>query len=162
MAGTSSSACGLGGETCQSCGPVLACFSDGACGLDELRVWRVQPVSATIAGDNSGRYWDPDASPPDVFATLGCPGEDDDTGGQTEVVESYTPSWSTGGCFATAQDLLDRGFGVQLWDQDAFGDESITGEISVQGLVEGHFTAGYMDVQASGGMLTLRIALQPQ
>lgn len=160
-AGTADAACGLGGGACQACGSPLVCLTNGACGLDPLATWKVQPVSAQIAADNNGTTWDADGSPPDVFATIGCPGSPD-TGGQTPTVESYAPTWTTGGCFATTQDLLNRGFGIQLWDEDVVSDDTITANLSVTGLVAAHFTTGYVDLNPSGGMLALRVALQPQ
>jgi len=119
-------------------------------------------VSAQIAADNNGSVWDTDFSAPDVYAVIGCPGNPDTTG-YTSTVESYTPTWSSGGCLATTADLLNRGFSIQLWDQDPIiANDTITANLSVIGLQEGHFTAGYVDLQPSGGMLSLRVALQRQ
>jgi hypothetical protein len=161
QSGTANGACGLGGRACGTCTSPQVCLNTGACGLDATAMWKVQPISAQIAATNNGTDWDADASPPDVFVNIGCPGSPD-TSGATPSVESYTPTWSTGGCFATAQDLLNRGFAVQLWDEDVLSDDTITADLTVTGLQQSHFTAGYADLQPSGGMITLRVALQLQ
>lgn len=159
--GASPSACGLGGGACQPCGAALACLANGTCGLDPQGVWKLQPVSAQIAANNNGTAWDGDSSPPDVFVVIACPGNPD-TSGQTATVESNTPTWSSGGCTATASDLLNRGFGLQVWDEDALFDDTITASLSLTGLTQAHFQAGAVDLNPTGGLVSLRIALQKQ
>lgn len=159
--GTATTACGGGGGACVACGASLACLSNRTCGLDPNAIWRVQPLSAQIAPDNNGSSWDGDGSPPDVFAGVGCPGTPD-TSSATPSVESYTPTWSSGGCTAKASDLLGRGFSFQLWDEDVTFDDTITNALSFSSLTQAHFQAGEINFQPSGGMMSLRVALQRQ
>lgn len=121
-------------------------------------------MSAQIAATTGGYPWDSDGSAPDVFVVVGCPGAPGyaDTSGQTAAVESYTPTWSAGGCTARAADLLNRGFGFQLWDADLLSSEAVTAALTESALVQADFQTEYVDYGASGGMLSLRIALQRQ
>ena len=148
--GNTNSACGVGGESCLTCYAPDVCFSDGNCNLDLTAHWRVQPTSATIASSNNGNYWDADGSPPDVEVTTNCPGN---SGGvaYTLQVESYTPTWSSGGCSATAQDLLAGHLLFNLTDMDAVVDDPITGQITYD-IMPADLRAGGVSLQGVQGM----------
>ncbi|NOK01371.1 MULTISPECIES: hypothetical protein [Myxococcus] len=157
--GTSTSACGKAGATCRTCGTAQVCKADQTCGVDPDGVWRVQPVSAQIATTNNGSAWDADSSPPDVFVEMACPG-----GSSvfiSDVVQSYTPAWTTGGCTARASQLMAEQWAFRLWDEDLASDDTIT-EVLGTRFTEQHFAAGTVTFGASGGMTSLTVQLQKQ
>lgn len=157
--GTAASACGKAGATCSVCGSAQVCKADQTCGVDPNGVWLVQPVSAQIASSNNGSSWDADDSPPDVFVNSTCPGA---TGASvTPEVESYTPSWTSGGCTAKAGQLLASKWTFQLWDSDISSDDTITDVLNFQ-FTEAQLTAGTITFAPSGGMKSLTVKLQKQ
>ncbi|NVJ00679.1 hypothetical protein HV824_21520 [Myxococcus sp. AM009] len=157
--GTSTSACGKAGAACQACGTAQVCKADQSCGVDPEGVWRVQPVAAQVAANNNGSAWDADSSPPDVFVEMACPGAT--SAFRTPVVQSATPTWTTGGCTARASQLMAEGWAFRLWDEDLASHDTITGAL-VTRFTEQHFTAGTVSFGASGGMTSLTVQLQKQ
>ncbi|RYZ39384.1 MAG: hypothetical protein EOO71_20320 [Myxococcaceae bacterium] len=157
--GNTASACGKAGAACLKCASVQVCKTDQTCGVDPASVWRVQPVSARISASNNGSSWDGDNSPPDVFVAMACPGSTVAT--VTPEVESYTPAWSTGGCTATAGQLLAERWGCQLGDSDLSVNDPMTDVLTYQ-LTEAHFVEGNLTLAASGGMMSMTVQLQKQ
>ncbi|MCY1074755.1 hypothetical protein [Archangium lansingense] len=157
--GTTASACGKTGAACMACGSTQVCRTDQTCGVDPDSVWRVQPVSARIASNDNGTYWDGDGSAPDVVVTMRCPGSTSVT--ETPEVESYTPAWTSGGCTARASQLLAEPWVFQVWDIDVSSNDTITGGLAFQ-LTEQHLSAGTVNLGASGGMTSLTLQLQKQ
>lgn len=156
--GNTAAACGKMGATCAVCGSAQVCKVDQTCGVDPNSVWRVQPVSARIASSNNGSSWDGDGSAPDVFVSMQCPGA---TTSSTAEVESYTPTWTSGGCTARASQLLAERWYFQLWDSDFSVNDTITDMLGFQ-FTEAHLTAGTITFNASGGMTSLTVQLQKQ
>lgn len=159
QAGNTASACGKKGAACVACGSMQVCKTDQTCGVDPDGVWRVQPVSAQIASNNNGSSWDGDGSAPDVFVAMMCPGST--SVASTPEVESYTPTWSTGGCTAKASQLLAEQWAFQVWDSDLSANDTITSGLSFK-FTEASFTAGSVTFNASGGMTSLKVQLQKQ
>ncbi|MET0405068.1 MAG: hypothetical protein ABW123_21810 [Cystobacter sp.] len=154
--GTTASACGKAGATCGSCGSNQVCKMDQTCGVDPNGVWLVQPISARITPDNNGSAWDGDGSPPDVFISMWCPGSLDTL---TSEVESYNPTWTSGGCTAKASELLANRWLFQLWDSDISSDDTITNTLGFQ-FTEQILLAGTASFQASGGLTSLTVQLR--
>jgi hypothetical protein len=157
--GTTASACGRSGAACSACGSTQVCRTDQTCGVDPNSVWLVQPVSARIASSDNGTYWDGDDSAPDVVVAMRCPGSTTST--ETPEVESYTPTWTTGGCTAKASQLLAEPWVFQLWDIDVSSNDTITGALAFR-ITEEYLTAGTVTLSASGGMTSLTVRLQKQ
>lgn len=157
--GNTASACGKAGASCLACGSSQVCRTDQTCGVDPNSVWRVQPVSARIASNDNGTYWDGDDSAPDVVVAMRCPGSTTST--QTPEVESYTPTWTTGGCTARASQLLAEPWVFQLWDIDVSSNDTITGALAFR-ITEELLTAGTVTLSASGGMTSMTVRLQKQ
>lgn len=157
--GTTAAACGKAGAACMACGSAQVCRTDQTCGVDPNSVWRVQPVSARIASSNNGSSWDGDGSAPDVFVVMQCPGSTSAT--STSEVESYTPTWSTGGCTAKASQLLAERWVLQVWDSDISSNDTITGGLAYQ-FTEQNLTAGTVTFGASGGLTSMTVQLQKQ
>jgi hypothetical protein len=157
--GTTASACGKAGAACVACGSAQVCKTDQTCGVDPNSVWRVQPVSARIASSDNGTSWDGDGSAPDVFVAMLCPGSSTST--STSELESYSPTWSTGGCTARASQLLAEPWVFRLWDSDVSSNDTITDVLAFQ-FTEAHLTAGTLTLGASGGMTSLTVQLQKQ
>ncbi len=142
-----------------ACGSSKVCKTDQTCGVDPNSVWRVQPVSARIASSDNGTYWDGDDSAPDVVVVMQCPGSTTSTA--TSEVESYTPTWTSGGCTAKASQLLAEPWVFQLWDIDFSSDDTITDSLALR-ITEEFLTAGAVTVNASGGMTSMTVQLQKQ
>ncbi|MBI5610202.1 MAG: hypothetical protein HY902_15100 [Deltaproteobacteria bacterium] len=128
VAGNEAFACGLGGGMCDSCDSGDVCNAYGTCVLDPASKWTVWPVKASIESSNNGTSWDGDGSAPDVIVSTSCPGG---SVGVSEKVESYYPTFSYGGCVATAGDLLAKGITFSLKDSDLTVDDSITGNVAM-------------------------------
>lgn len=157
--GNTASACGKTGAACVACGSSQVCKTDQTCGVDPNSTWRVQPVSARIAANNNGSSWDGEGSAPDVFVAMRCPGSD--TVSSTSEMESYNPTWTTGGCTAKAGQLMAEQWVFQLWDSDVSSNDTITGPLGAR-FTEQNFTAGTVSFGASGGMTSLTVQLQKQ
>jgi hypothetical protein len=157
--GNTASACGKAGAACAACGSAQVCKTDQTCGVDPNSIWRVQPVSARVASSNNGSSWDGDGSAPDVFVWMQCPGST--TSSSTPEVESYSPTWSTGGCTAKASQLMAEPWVFQLWDSDFSSNDTITGTLGFR-FTEEYFTTGTVSFSASGGMTSLTVQLQKQ
>lgn len=157
--GTTASACGKAGTACVACGSVQVCKTDQSCGVDPNSVWRVQPVSARIASSDNGTYWDGDGSAPDVFVSMLCPGST--SASSTFEMESYSPTWTSGGCTARASQLMAESWVFQLWDSDVSSNDTITDVLGFR-FTEQHFSAGTVNFGAAGGMTSLTVQLQKQ
>ena len=157
--GTAASACGKAGATCGTCGAAQVCKADQTCGVDPGSRWLVQPTSAGINPNNNGSSWDGEGSPPDVFVRMKCPGA---AVTETPESESYSPTWTSGGCIAQASALLAEPWVFQVWDSDVSSNDTITSPLGYQ-FTEEALTAGTVILQASGGMksLTLQVRKQP-
>lgn len=92
-------------------GPTLTLF-------DAATLWLVQPSSAMISPNDDGQTWDIDNSAPDIVVRTSCPASGRDVSGETNEVESYTPSWSVGGCVARTDDLVENGVDFEIFDVD--------------------------------------------
>lgn len=158
--GSTAAACGKNGAQCSACATNQVCRVDQSCGVDPESTWKVQPVSATIAPNNNGSSWDGDGSPPDVRVFMSCPSTVTFNGSTTEV-QSYTPSWSSGGCTAKAKELLADGWGFQVFDIDVVSDDTITAALKVT-ITEQMFVGGGFSVQATGGLQTMSVQLVKQ
>ncbi len=152
-------ACGAKGIACLACASVQTCNGSQLCAVDPNSVWKVQPFSAQITATNNGTAWDSDGSPPDVYVSMLCPGAASPT--FTSQVQSYTPTWSNGGCTAKASALLSQDFTFHLGDSDVISDDVITGSL-VHLATEAELVAGSYTGQATQGLLTLTFHFEKQ
>lgn len=159
--GITAAACGKNGAACSACQANQLCRVDQSCGVDPNSMWKVQPTAATIAPNNNGSTWDGDSSAPDVIVRLDCAPTGTSWDSSTAEVQSYSPTWATGGCTAKASDLLSGGFDLQLIDVDAVTDDTITGVLAAS-VREADFVSGRMTFNASGGLQSLTVTLQKQ
>lgn len=159
--GTTATGCGKGGGACLQCSANQVCRADQACGVDPESTWLVQPVSATIASSNNGTAWDGDNSGPDVKVYGWCPDTSASATATPEASDTYTPTWSTGGCTAKAKDLLADGWGFQVIDVDLVNDDTITARLKVT-LREQDFVQGGFSLQPTGGLTALQVRLTKQ
>ena len=133
QAGNGSTTCGLGGNVCSICTVAEVCLPAGFCGIDPESEWLVQPAKAVISTSNNGASWDGDGSPPDVQVTVTCPSATSAGKlGVTPQKESYSPTWTSGGCVTKAKYLLSAPFTFSLDDIDVAADDSITGKFAYQ------------------------------
>ena len=123
--GTASSGCGKNGNACLSCSAPEVCKTTQICGIDPESTWKIQPASATISTTNQGADWDVGAGAPDPYASLWCPSSTVSPVVTLTVADSFSPTWSTGGCLMKAKDILSAGFGVAVFDEDIAVDDTI-------------------------------------
>jgi hypothetical protein len=74
---------------------------------------------------------------------------------------TYSPTWSSGGCVVPAGTLLQGGVAYQVVDDDVIGSDPITAKISVS-VTEANLLAGAAIVAPSDGLTGLTISLQKQ
>lgn len=163
MTGDTASSCGTGGAACSVCSNGQSCNANHVCaGVDPESTWKVQPASATIKNNNNGAQWDPDNSAPDAKVELYCPQNATDKTSETDTVDdSYSPTWSSGGCVLKASELLSGGFAYQVIDADVLGGDPITQKVNVT-VTEDDLLAGVSQAVPSDGLTALRISLQKQ
>ncbi|HEX5753184.1 MAG TPA: hypothetical protein VFZ09_43690 [Archangium sp.] len=82
-------------------------------------------ASIPSSDPNDGADWDVDGSAPDVVVTLSCPKNGSTVFVSTPEVSSYTPTWTTGACEATAEELMKSPMNIYVIDVDAFFDDEI-------------------------------------
>jgi hypothetical protein len=122
----------------------------------------VQPVSATIGATNNGADWDLGAGAPDPFVQLWCPSTAANFTHKTlTVMDSFSPTWSSGGCPMKAKDLFATGFGIQVWDEDVSVNDAISGYGKIM-VVESDLMAGFKTISAGTTLVTMKVAFQPQ
>lgn len=160
--GTTAAGCGKSGATCAVCTALKICKADQTCGVDPERFWQVQPVSATIGNTNNGADWDFGGGAPDPFVDLWCPETAASVTNRTPtVVDSFFPTWSTGGCLMKAKDLMAAGYGIQVWDEDVASNDAISGygKITVS---ESALLTGFQNLSAGTTLVTMKVAYLPQ
>lgn len=117
--GTTAAGCGKGGATCSTCSAPDICTSEQICAVDPASMWIVQPTAAMISTTNNGASWDPGGGAPDPFVNLYCPASAAAITSATPFVsDTFTPTWTTGGCTMSAKDLMAAGVGIEVWDDD--------------------------------------------
>ena len=162
QAGNMTSACGKGGGACSACGGQQICRVDQSCGVNPESRWRVQPVSAVIASSNNGTEWDGDGSAPDARIEMLCPPTSSPVQGMTPTAQNtYTPSWSSGGCITTASALLAGPWTFQPFDEDLASDDPISQPFTYR-FEESDFVAGTVTLSAGGGLTSITVQLQRQ
>ncbi len=155
--GQTAASCGKNGVACTACMGTDRCGSAQACELDPTGVWLVQPTAAVLTDD----AWDL-TSNPDTRLTLWCPANRSmPNGSSPEVDETYTPTWTTGGCTGTAADLLSAGFGFTATEVDVHDDDVICSFKTIA-VTEAELRAGRIDVPAMCGLKSLTVALKKQ
>jgi hypothetical protein len=88
-------------------------------------MWTVQPASATIATKNGTSDWDLGGGAPDPYVSLWCPPTAVNAVVTPTVNDSFSPTWTTGGCTVKAKDLLTAGFAVQVFDEDISAADAV-------------------------------------
>lgn len=120
-------------------------------------MWELLPASAVVAPDNNGSPWD-STSDPDAELGLWCPSSKSNVSAvMPKVSNSFTPSWTTGGCTATAAEFLADGLGFDALEIDTTFDDVIT-QFTVAPITEADLRSGTKTLGPSGGLdsLTLR------
>lgn len=158
--GSTAAGCGKAGASCSVCTTNQICRVDQTCGVDPESTWLVQPTSARIAPNNNGSAWDGDGSAPDPKVFMTC-GDMTAATSTPEAPDTYQPTWSTGACSAKAKDLLRAGWTFQVYDIDAFSDDSITASLRVT-LTEADFAAAGFTLQPSGGLQAMTVTMRRQ
>ena len=157
--GTTTAQCGRGGGACVACMPSDLCGATQTCSIDPTSTWLVQPASAVIAPDNGGVAWD-DFSDPDPELGLWCPSTSTNLTIVPKVSDTFTPSWTSGGCTATAAQLLADGFGFDAVDIDTFGGDTIA-NFSAAAVSEQDLRAGTITVSHEAmTSMTVRLTRQ--
>jgi hypothetical protein len=162
QSGNTGAACGKGGIQCVACAPQQICKVDQICAVDPESRWKVQPASATLATTNNGSTWDAGGGAPDPFVSMWCPATAATVTGTTPAVsDSFTPTWSTGGCIIKAKDLLASGYAAQVFDEDvSFNDPaSVKFVVSVK---ESDLLKGDMTLSSLPNISTMRVLFQKQ
>ncbi len=159
--GNTAAACGKGGLACNTCDNSTACNSGVCGGIDPNSTWKVQPSSATVKNNNNGQDWDTDSSPPDTKVKVYCPRTASDNSTTDTAENTYSPTWSTGGCVMKASDILAGGFAYQVIDDDLLSEDTVTQKINVT-VLETDLTAGVSSAVPTDGLTALRISLQRQ
>ncbi len=141
QAGTTSAGCGKNGAACVVCSSPQVCGADQTCGIDPASTWTIQPVSASISTTNQGADWDLGGGAPDPYVSLWCPPSASTPVSTPAVQDSFSPTWSTGGCSMKAKDLLSVGFALAVFDQDVSFDDTIASKGTIvpkeQELIQG-------------------------
>jgi hypothetical protein len=158
--GLTAAGCGKSGATCAVCSGKQICKADQACGVDPESMWKVQPVSATVATKNGAADWDVGGGAPDPYVSMWCPPSATAPLVTPTVKDSFSPMWTTGGCTVKGKDLLSLGFAVQVFDEDIAAPDAVGTKRTVVP-TEAELLAG--SVTVSGAPLTtLRIELKQQ
>jgi hypothetical protein len=161
--GTSNAQCGQGGVACVAC-PAASdiCKADQTCGIDPASIWEVLPTAAVVAPKNGGGgNWD-SSSPPDPELGLWCPASEQNLSAvMPKVSDSFNPTWSSGGCTASASGLLADGVGFDAIDIDSLVSDQIT-YFSITTITEADLRAGTKTVGPTEGLdsMTLRLTKQ--
>lgn len=161
--GNTQVACGKGGGLCATCAAVRVCATTTqTCELDPNALWKVQPLSATVSSTNQGSDWDVGGGAPDPFVSLWCPSSAASATNVTPtVMDSYAPTWSTGGCVMKAKDLMSVGYAIQVWDEDLSSNDPISGKGTIVAK-ESDLIAGSTDLTAMPTLITMKVAYQKQ
>jgi hypothetical protein len=155
--GTTTTQCGKLGVACAACGTMDICKADQTCGLDPTATWRARPSAAEIAATkSSGANWDL-ATGPDTQLGVWCP----DTMPRTRdamptIDDDYYPTWTTGGCTATAAQFLASGLGFDAVEIDSGGNDPMT-SFTITPITEAQLRAGTKTITFAGGLDSLTI-----
>ncbi len=146
----------------------FALFGLAACGeddpvqlttVDPASKWVVQPSRAEVRANDGGEDWDIDNSAPDIVVKTSCPASGGNTTGETNEVESYTPTWSGGGCTARADDLVNDGVDFEVRDVDTSLDpDDGVAEASLQ-ITEDDLLAGTVTITRVGDLESFTVTL---
>lgn len=159
--GTTAVACGSFGVQCAVCAAPKICI-DQFCHVDPEGTWKVQPTSANLSTTNQGSDWDFGAGAPDPYVTLWCPSSAVSVTSSTPtVMDTFSPTWSTGGCVMKAKDLMGVGYAVQVWDEDISSNDPVCGKGKIV-LTESELLSGTMQVNALPTLISMAVALQKQ
>jgi hypothetical protein len=109
---------------------------------------------------NGASDWDVGGGAPDPYVQLWCPPSAVTPVTSAGVTDSFSPTWTTGGCTVKAKDLLAMGFAVQVLDEDVAVSDPIGAKITVSP-TETELLAG-SKVVSSGPLTSLRITFQQQ
>lgn len=154
--------CGKLGGACVACPSTDICKADQTCGLDPTATWRAMPTTARIAATKaSGANWDL-ASGPDTEIRLWCPATASIISAvMPEVGDDYSPSWTTGGCTATAAQFLGAGFAFEALEKDGSGDDAITPR-TVSTVTEAQLRAGMKLVGPVAELVSMSVRFTKQ
>jgi hypothetical protein len=76
-------------------------------------------------------------------------------------MDSFTPTWSTGGCVMKAKDLLSLGYAIQVWDEDLSVNDAVCGKGTLA-VKESDLSSGTMNLTALPNLIYLNIAFEIQ
>ena len=161
--GTTAAQCGKLGVACAACPTATdICKADQTCGLDPAATWQLRPSSAMVAATKAnGSAWD-SLSDPDTRIELYCPESAVNVSAvMATVTDDFNPTWSTGGCTATAAELLAEGFGFEAIENDGLSDDLMTAYTIVP-LSEAELRAGTKTLGPAGGLDSMTLVFTKQ
>ena len=161
QSGISTAQCGRGGGACQACAASDLCRADQTCGLDPAATWRVMVSAAVVAPTNFGSAWD-NLTDPDPELGLWCPATAASYSAvMPKVSDTFTPSWTTGGCTVTAAALLADGLGYDAIDVDTTTADEIA-PFTVVPVSEADLRAGTLVVGPNQGLESMTVRFTPR
>lgn len=142
--GNTATQCGRMGVTCDACDSVEICKADQTCGLDPNATWLARPTSASISlFKASGANWDTFGGLPDTLLHLWCPASEVNVSATMPTVDDdFDPTWSAGGCTATAAEFMTDGFGFDAHDSDGLSGDDDIAPFTIVTITEAHLRAG--------------------
>ena len=128
-AGTEDSACGSNGVACTACDANFLCLA-GECEVDPSSYWDVVALDGEVFYAPDDGTWDDWDGLPDLYAEFSTYYDENTGYGLVEVTSTVDDAmhayWDeTVLSSISAQDLLDEGMSVELWDSDLAFDDSI-------------------------------------
>ncbi len=128
--GTTTAACGIGGEQCETCNPCYQCgVSSGDCELDPDSKWAIVCIDATITTTNGGTSWDVDGSAPDPYCGWESPTGTPVTRTATQS-DTRFPVWDQQAANGISASTLLSGGGAWslfVYDEDVGANDFICG-----------------------------------
>jgi hypothetical protein len=160
--GVTSATCGKGGAACTSCSSPRSCLADRTCGIDPNSMWKIQPVSATISTTNNGQDWDFGGGAPDPYALLWCPPTAGLATSRTAtVMDTFFPTWATGGCTIDAGSLMLSGYAIAFFDEDISVDDVIAPKTTIT-VTENDLVKGFQTLSNGTTLITAKITFTKQ
>ena len=152
VTGPTATQCGKRGATCSACATNDICKADQTCGLDPAATWRLWVSSAVIASSNHGVGWDAFGGAPDPEMALWCPSTATTYSAlMPKVDNTFTPSWSGGGCTARAGQFLADGVAFDGLEIDSSSSNEVIAHFTVTPITEADLRAGTKTVGQTDG-----------
>ena len=183
--GDALAACGGGGVACAVCPANALCTTARTCAanVDLESLWRVQPVSTTVAARPTTGQWDEgEDTTPDVMVLIDCKAGGLPVSGaaesamfevdaRTDASSSLSPMWSTlgfGTCDISARSLLAAPIKFRVFDDDSgiglVGEKDAISTVQTYQVTAADLAAGTFSLPMTGllaGPLVVNLVRQP-